>query len=118
MNWDQLRRLSREGLEIGSHSAAHPRLRGLAAEDVVREAASSKATIQRELGQPVTSFAYPFGDHDPAVRHLVGACGFDQGFACFPAGRAPLNGDLLNQPRIEIPGDIAWARFIAQLEEK
>ena len=118
LDWNQLRRLCREGLEIGSHSATHPWLRRLTVEDVVREAAASKAAIQHELGQAVTSFAYPFGDHDPAIRHLVGACGYDQGFGCFPADRAPLNGDLMNQPRIEILGDHDMTQFIAGLEDR
>jgi peptidoglycan/xylan/chitin deacetylase (PgdA/CDA1 family) len=118
LDWEQLRRLCRDGLEIGSHSATHPRLRSLPVEDVAREAAKSRATLQRELGQPVTAFAYPFGDHDPAIRHLVGACGYDQGFGCFPADRASLNGDLMNQPRIEVLGDHDMTQFIAGLEDR
>ena len=118
LDWDQLRGLCRDGLEIGSHSATHPRLRNLPVEDVAREAARSKATIQRELERPVTAFAYPFGDHDPAIRHLVGACGYDQGFGCFPADRSPLNGDLMNQPRIEVLGNHDMTQFIAGLEDR
>ena len=117
MDWDQLRRLRDEGLEIGSHSATHPWLRSLPVAEIVREAATSKATIQRELKQSVISFAYPFGDHDVAIQHLVGACGYEQGFHCYPSGRSPLNGDLMNQPRIEILGDDDLPGFIAKLED-
>lgn len=116
LDWGQLRRLCHDGLEVGSHSATHPRLCSLAVEDVAREAAKSKATIQRALGQAVTAFAYPFGDHDPAIRHLVGACGYDQGFSGF-GGRASLTGDPMYQPRIEIFGEDDLPSFIAKLEE-
>ena len=116
MDWNALRRLQSEGLEVGSHSATHPRLSSLPVADVVREAATSKTAIERELDRPVSAFAYPFGDHDAAIQHLVGACGYDQGFTCFPSGRASLNGRLLNQPRIEVFGSDDLAAFIAKLE--
>jgi peptidoglycan/xylan/chitin deacetylase (PgdA/CDA1 family) len=116
MDWEELRRLRDQGVEIGSHSVSHPRLAHLAPADVVREAALSRATIQRELERPVIAFAYPFGDHDPAIQHLVGACGYDLAFTCFPPGRAAVTGRWLEQSRIEIFGDDDLASFIAKLD--
>lgn len=116
LDWDQLRRLVGEGLTVGSHSATHRRLTGLTNADIVREAATSKSVIEQELGRPVSAFAYPYGDQDSVVQHLVGACGYDLGFGCRP-GRAHLIGSLMDQPRIEVCGDDTLGAFIAKLEE-
>lgn len=115
LGWDELRRLRDEGLSIGSHSATHRRLTGLTVADVVREAAVSKNVIEREMGQPVAGFAYPYGEHDSAIRHLVGATGYEQGFTCQPR-RSRFSDGLLNQPRIEVCGDDDLKAFIAKLE--
>lgn len=114
LDWDELRRLRDEGVMFGSHSLTHRRLTGLPPEEVVREAAASRAAIDRELEQTVSAFAYPYGDHDVAIQHLVGACGYEQGFTCQP-GRARLHDSPLSQPRIEICGDDDLTAFIAKL---
>jgi glycosyltransferase involved in cell wall biosynthesis/peptidoglycan/xylan/chitin deacetylase (PgdA/CDA1 family)/2-polyprenyl-3-methyl-5-hydroxy-6-metoxy-1,4-benzoquinol methylase len=115
LGWDQLRRLRGEGLELGSHSVNHRRLGGLSSVEIVREAAVSRSVLERELGQPVSAFAYPYGDHDAAIQHLAGAAGYDQAFTCEP-GRARLNGNLMAQPRIEVRGEDDLPTFIANLE--
>ncbi len=76
LGWDEARRLLAEGVEIGSHSHRHPNLTELPNEEIAREAARSRADLERNLGTGVTAFAYPWGMNDAAVRHLVGACGY------------------------------------------
>lgn len=80
MNWQQLRQLQAEGIEVGSHSLSHRPLTGLSITEVVQEAARSRAVLSQELGKPVRSFAYPHGDYDAVVQHLIGACGYTFGF--------------------------------------
>jgi peptidoglycan/xylan/chitin deacetylase (PgdA/CDA1 family)/GT2 family glycosyltransferase/SAM-dependent methyltransferase len=111
LDWDELRGLRAEGLELGSHAWTHPRLTRLSAEDVVREAIRSRARLERELGGTVDAFAYPYGDLDPAVRRLVGACGYDYGLAA-GGGRARLADDPLELPRLEISGEHTLADFV------
>ena len=117
LSWDELRALHAEGLDIGSHSASHPFLTTLSPADVVREATASRAAIQREIGVRVTAFAYPHGDEDPAVQHLVGACGYLYGLSCRP-GASALADPLLALRRIEVRGDDTLADFILKLAHR
>jgi peptidoglycan/xylan/chitin deacetylase (PgdA/CDA1 family) len=71
--------LQAEGAEFGSHTVTHAPLTALSAEGIVTEAARSREMLEEALGRRVRAMAYPYGDHDPVVRHLVGACGYDYG---------------------------------------
>jgi peptidoglycan/xylan/chitin deacetylase (PgdA/CDA1 family) len=114
LGWYDVRRLRDQGVEFGSHSATHPRLSGLAPADIVREAADSRAILSQELGTPITAFAYPYGDEDPVVRYLIGACGYLFGLTCRMA-RAGLWNPLLGLPRIEILGSDSFRDFVVKL---
>lgn len=79
MDWDQIRALDRQGIEIGSHSMTHPRLDQLPPPTLEEEIAGSKELIESRLGHPIDVFAYPYGFHNQTVRALVkkhyrGAC--------------------------------------------
>ena len=72
----QLRALAAEGLEIGAHGGAHPFMTQLAPADMLAEGRRSKERLERELGRPVVTMAYPYGDNDLLVRRAMAACGF------------------------------------------
>lgn len=116
LGWREVRHLQREGIEFGSHTATHPHLTGLSVEDIVREAARSRAVLRRELGSDVVALAYPYGDHDPVVTHLAGACGYTYGLT---AGNATsgLTDDPLALPRLGVLGSHGPAEFAAKLGE-
>jgi peptidoglycan/xylan/chitin deacetylase (PgdA/CDA1 family) len=101
LDWDELRRLARAGVEIGSHTATHPQLTALSTEDVAREAARSRAAIIRELGAEPVAIAYPYGDVDAGVRRIAGGVGYAYGLTTEPR-RASLLDDPLGLPRIEV----------------
>jgi hypothetical protein len=63
---------------------------------------------------PVRAFAYPYGDLDQVVTHLVGACGYVYGLSC-RAARANFQDPLLVLPRIEVEGSDTLRQFIAKL---
>ena len=63
---------------------------------------------------PVEAFAYPYGDTDAVVQHLIGACGYIFGLSCRP-GRAGFQDPLLALPRLEVAGTDGLQEFIAQL---
>lgn len=58
---EALQTLRQAGWEIGSHGMTHRSLEDLSAEDLAKEVVSSKAVIEAALGEPIASFAYPFG---------------------------------------------------------
>jgi peptidoglycan/xylan/chitin deacetylase (PgdA/CDA1 family) len=75
--------LGRGGLiEVGAHTKTHPVLASLPVEVQRDEIQQSKAQLEEILGQPVNSFAYPYGsrvrlDYTDETVALVRAAGFD-----------------------------------------
>jgi peptidoglycan/xylan/chitin deacetylase (PgdA/CDA1 family) len=103
LNWEQIKQLHAEGVEFGSHTLNHYPLTSLSPVEVVREASQSRAILERELGIPTTTFAYPYGDLDPVVQRLIGTCGYDIAVSCRP-GYSSFQDPLLQLARIEIEG--------------
>lgn len=90
MNWEEARALDAAGVELGAHTVHHEILSRLDAAGCEREIAGSKAALERGLGHPVESFAYPFGRHwdyhEPAK-----ACAAAAGFASATNTHAGIN---------------------------
>ncbi|MBW4523132.1 MAG: glycosyltransferase [Scytolyngbya sp. HA4215-MV1] len=114
MNWQQIRQLQASGIEFGSRSLSHRPLTGLSVTEVVQEAARSRTILARELGTSVRSFAYPDGDYDPVVQHLIGACGYTFGLTHRPE-RSHFRDARLALPRIEIKASDLLQDFVAKL---
>src|SRR5204862_6587891 len=70
---------SRRGIEVGAHTRTHARLTALTSDDVVAEMDVSKQELERMVGAPVVTFAYPFGAVDQRVREAASAR-FDAAF--------------------------------------
>lgn len=98
----EIQTLAAENLiEIGAHSAHHPRLSTLSDEDQQAEISASKQQLEAASGQPVTSFGYPYGtpaDYTPATIRLLQQAGFRCACANFE-GRAAFDADLFQLPR-------------------
>jgi peptidoglycan/xylan/chitin deacetylase (PgdA/CDA1 family) len=73
LNALELRDMQACGMEIGSHAVNHMRLTKTDDTRLAQELADSKATLEDLLGNPVGSFAYPYGAWDArcaaAVKH-------------------------------------------------
>ena len=62
MTVDELRQLEDNGLlEVGSHTLTHPVLATLPSSEQSAEILGGKELLERLLGHPVKTFAYPFG---------------------------------------------------------
>jgi peptidoglycan/xylan/chitin deacetylase (PgdA/CDA1 family) len=72
MSWRETDEVYRYGVSIGAHTVTHPRLSQLGASEVQRELVESRDEIQNRLGAVVDTFAYPYGDHNAAVRKIAG----------------------------------------------
>ena len=77
LNWDQLRGLLDAGWEIGSHAVSHPYLPDLSDADLMAELSESRKTVERELGEPCRTLAYPYGGHDDRIEAAAEAAGYD-----------------------------------------
>jgi len=60
-NWDQLKEMCQNGIEIGSHTLNHPILSRIPEEDVIQEVLYSKRELERRLPVCVETFCYPNG---------------------------------------------------------
>jgi peptidoglycan/xylan/chitin deacetylase (PgdA/CDA1 family)/2-polyprenyl-3-methyl-5-hydroxy-6-metoxy-1,4-benzoquinol methylase len=114
LGWDDIRQLQGEGVEFGSHTASHPYLTALSAEGIVREGARSRAILGRKLGKMVKAFAYPYGDVDQVVQHLIGACGYTIGLT-YHGELSSYHDPLLALPRLAVFGTDSLQDFIAKL---
>lgn len=77
LGWDGLRAVRDAGMEIGGHAHTHRRMADLSDAEIGDEVAASKSVLEAELGVPISTFAYPFGDHDRRVRRAVRKAGYD-----------------------------------------
>ena len=80
-------KLHRAGMQIGSHSHTHPDFRELGSDDALSELIKSKEILERIIGTKVTAFSFPFGFHNKALDQSVLDVGYstcltsDHGFA-------------------------------------
>jgi peptidoglycan/xylan/chitin deacetylase (PgdA/CDA1 family) len=97
----QLRRMATLGFEIGAHSRRHAHLPRLDDAGLRDEVTGSKEQLETLVGQPVTSFAYPYGEHDDRVVAAAEAAGYLQAVTCM-TGWALVNTNLLRIRRIPV----------------
>ncbi|MDX6364531.1 MAG: hypothetical protein QOC85_3541, partial [Streptomyces sp.] len=81
LDWDQVRQLSAEQVEIGGHSHTHPQLDQIPDDALRSELRRCREIIADELGARPASFAYPYGYSSRPVRHAVREAGFTQSLA-------------------------------------
>ncbi len=79
MSWEDLRKLSDDGWEIGSHTRTHPRLPSLDDDALTDELERSREEIERRLGIACRTVAYPYGEADERVAEHARAAGYSAG---------------------------------------
>ena len=95
-----LRQLAGHGFEVGAHTISHPPLTHLSAAESEREILGSQRMLEDLSGTAVTTFAYPYGSADAAIRETIrtaylAACGVRLAVA-------RRSGDLFQLPRIDM----------------
>jgi peptidoglycan/xylan/chitin deacetylase (PgdA/CDA1 family) len=65
------------GQEIGSHGVSHCHLTRVSRAEARAEIFDSKKQLEDLAGRSVRHFCYPYGDHNDAVRDLVGEAGYE-----------------------------------------
>jgi peptidoglycan/xylan/chitin deacetylase (PgdA/CDA1 family) len=74
---EEVRRLAEPGfIDIGAHTMTHPTLPLLDEADQRCEIEGSRAACEELIGEPIHTFAYPFGDFDDVTVTCVRGCGF------------------------------------------
>lgn len=79
VSWGDIKAMLGGGILIGAHTRSHALLAALPTQQAQDEVEGAQADLERELGVPIRTFAYPGGKHDAASSMLVrrtfgGAC--------------------------------------------
>lgn len=114
LGWDELRGLAAAGVEIGAHGRTHAALNRLSLARMVAEGRDSRQRLEAELGRPVVTMAYPFGEQNLMVRRAMAGCGYQAGLTTLP-GLASLGDNVMSMPRQLISGDEDFDAFVAKL---
>lgn len=104
LNWDQLKELQNDGVEIGSHTRTHPSLKTLNYDRLVWEIQGSKQILEQNLGVPVTSFCYPSGAFNGEAVAVVKQSGYTSAVTTNNM-TANYKSDLFQLPRLRISRD-------------
>ncbi|MFH0259622.1 polysaccharide deacetylase family protein [Vibrio barjaei] len=82
MNSEQVLQLVESGhIEIGGHTLSHPKLDTLSDEQQRHEIVENKRALEAILGKNLTSFAYPFGEHNQASKNIAKEAGYQYAVA-------------------------------------
>ena len=114
LGWDELRGLAAAGVEIGAHGRTHAALNRLSLARMVAEGRDSRQRLEAELGRPIVTMAYPFGEQNLMVRRAMAGCGYQAGLTTLP-GLASLGDNVMSMPRQLISGDEDFDAFVAKL---
>jgi len=110
MGWREIEDMKKGGITIGSHTINHPRLSTLRTEDARAEIDGSKKFLEDKLAVPVNHFAYPYGDVNASIMHMVKETGYKT--ACSTRSGFNSDGiDLFELRRLEIYGTDSLVRF-------
>lgn len=80
MTWEDVRSLAHAGVVVGSHGRQHRRLSGLPEDELDADLRGSRADLSSQLDVDANLLAYPYGDHDAAVRATARRVGFRAAF--------------------------------------
>ncbi len=108
LSWDGVRELAAAGMEIGSHTATHPRLADLPDPRVDDELRGSRLRLEEELRRPVEALAYPYNSVRRRIARAAGAAGYRVAVAGYRHGSA----DLFQLRRVPVNGRTSMDQFI------
>jgi peptidoglycan/xylan/chitin deacetylase (PgdA/CDA1 family) len=115
MDRDQVKTLAKNGWEIGSHGLNHLDLLDHGAEQR-SEIISSRQLLEKELGVPVLTFAYPYGRlNDGAMKHVREA-GYIAAFGVRNHQKLDIK-YLFNLQRLEVKGYFDIYKFSSMLSQ-
>ncbi len=108
----QVRRMLRDGWELGAHSVHHPDLTTVDPVALEEEVAGSRAELRRLFpSEPVDFFCYPYGRHDATVRAAVAAAGYLGATTTRRGAASPSDGPFALD-RIVVNGNFSTARLL------
>lgn len=101
MNWDDVRRLHNDGVEIAHHTATHLHMIDAGVEAAMADVRAASARFETELGFVPGLFAYPYGEYNTEIKAAIEKEGFTAAFAQV-SGAAAAWSDPYSLPRFPV----------------
>lgn len=102
LTWGQLRKLTKEGLTLGSHTRTHPVMTQVGPDRVREEISGSQEDLKREIGAALPIFCYPNGSFNDLVISILRDEGIRLAFTTLSGQNKSRSLDLLRLRRIVI----------------
>jgi peptidoglycan/xylan/chitin deacetylase (PgdA/CDA1 family) len=115
LSWEEIKSLQPIGIEFGAHSCIHQKMTEMASTELAEDTKRTRAILEKGLGVPVPTLAYPYGDQNESVRQVVGEAGTRAAVTTEP-GISKLGDDLLRLPRIEITDECTTEQLLSSVE--
>jgi peptidoglycan/xylan/chitin deacetylase (PgdA/CDA1 family) len=112
-SWDQLRQVQRAGFEIGNHTASHPKLANLSADQIKNEIHRAHQTLLENGIDPKT-ICYPYGSVNDQAEICAKKIGYGIGLGLEKRQAAAFD-DRLRLPRIAVAYSDALPMLIYRL---
>lgn len=80
LSWDELRRLSREGVALAAHTRTHPLLTRIGSEAARDEIVGSQQDLEQQIGHTLPVFCFPGGQHNDTLVSILKQEGFKLAF--------------------------------------
>ncbi|HPP66425.1 MAG TPA: polysaccharide deacetylase family protein [bacterium] len=107
LNWKEVHKMLSEGVIFGSHTLTHPRLTELPRKQAWDEIFESRKFIEKNIGQRVDFFSYPYGIQDEKIRQAVKKAGYKGAVITNWKGKY----DVYSLPRIGVYGHNSFFIF-------
>jgi peptidoglycan/xylan/chitin deacetylase (PgdA/CDA1 family) len=75
MNWDEIKEMHQDGMEIGSHTMTHPMLTQVSELVMRTELSDARVRLSEVLGAAPEGFVYPSGAFSATARNIVKEAG-------------------------------------------
>lgn len=114
LNWSHIKEMEQSGnIEIGVHTRHHADLTEINPLQLEDEIRGSKQRLEKKLGSPIITFAYPSGKYNHKVVEAVKRAGFEFAVTTKP-GHAVKKQGFLTLHRVRVPGSQSLAAFIRE----
>jgi len=115
LSWQELQRLSDEGVALAPHTQTHPWLNRVSAEEVRQEAVGSFRDLKKRIGKVPRVLAYPAGGIDRQAADVLKDCGYRIAFTTQRGLNDLSSADPFSLRRINVGRNTNLNLFRAQL---
>ena len=114
LDWEDLKKLSQAGVELGDHSYSHPNLKQMNRTEVENQIETSQAVFKEQVGFKPSIMAYPEGKFNQVLIECLKSYGYHLGFS-IDRGLVYRNDDPFRLRRSGVTNKTTWLEFKARV---